>query len=560
MKLTISKKLWGGFSAVLVLLIIASVMSMWTTNDVSTRYDSLIDEEMERVSLVEKVEVIQKEMSTSVLEYLMFSKLSSVEKLEADYNQVMEIITSLSKDLNNKAAIELVEKLQEQSKQLFEANTEMIELKKVNGMYQKAASQSTQLNLEISEALVELKTIEEKSADQTRKELDTYVTMSNIITLLLTILSVVIGILVSHFISRSIARPIKKVTNGLAEIADGNLTIEPIVIKNRDEVGEMASTFNKMSNDLQRIVSGVRDSSMQLAANAEELSASSEESLASSQMVAKSAEAQMVASEEQVGQMNASMHSMTDLQEGVSQIASSNGDMLKATDGVRSLVTQGSSVVTNVASQMNTIHETFNETTEIMKNMAKHSNEIQNITSLITDISDQTNLLALNAAIEAARAGEYGKGFAVVAEEVRKLAEQSKNSASEIASMVQLIQSASSSAVKAITTGGEKVEEGITKTTESLNVFQQIETSVDDVVQKVESVTTAISHISEIASSVTDSVQQVQTLATHAADGASDTSAATEQQLAANEEISSSAQSLADLAEKLQNEVSHFRI
>ncbi|MCK1995994.1 methyl-accepting chemotaxis protein [Psychrobacillus psychrodurans] len=560
MKLTISKKLWGGFSAVLVLLIIASVMSMWTTNDVSTRYDSLIDEEMERVSLVEKVEVIQKEMSTSVLEYLMFSKLSSVEKLEADYKQVMEIITSLSKDLNNKAAIELVEKLQEQSKQLFEANTEMIELKKVNGMYQKAASQSTQLNLEISEALVELKTIEEKSADQTRKELDTYVTMSNIITLLLTILSVVIGILVSHFISRSIARPIKKVTNGLAEIADGNLTIEPIVIKNRDEVGEMASTFNKMSNDLQRIVSGVRDSSMQLAANAEELSASSEESLASSQMVAKSAEAQMVASEEQVGQMNASMHSMTDLQEGVSQIASSNGDMLKATDGVRSLVTQGSSVVTNVASQMNTIHETFNETTEIMKNMAKHSNEIQNITSLITDISDQTNLLALNAAIEAARAGEYGKGFAVVAEEVRKLAEQSKNSASEIASMVQLIQSASSSAVKAITTGGEKVEEGITKTTESLNVFQQIETSVDDVVQKVESVTTAISHISEIASSVTDSVQQVQTLATHAADGASDTSAATEQQLAANEEISSSAQSLADLAEKLQNEVSHFRI
>ena len=560
MKLTISKKLWGGFSAVLVLLIIASVMSMWTTNDVSTRYDSLIDEEMKRVSLVEKVEVIQKEMSTSVLEYLMFSKLSSVEKLEADYKQVMEIITSLSKDLNNKAAIELVEKLQEQSKQLFEANTEMIELKKVNGMYQKAASQSTQLNLEISEALVELKTIEEKSADQTRKELDTYVTMSNIITLLLTILSVVIGILVSHFISRSIARPIKKVTNGLAEIADGNLTIEPIVIKNRDEVGEMASTFNKMSNDLQRIVSGVRDSSMQLAANAEELSASSEESLASSQMVAKSAEAQMVASEEQVGQMNASMHSMTDLQEGVSEIASSNEEMLKATDGVRSLVTQGSSVVTNVASQMNTIHETFNETTEIMKNMAKHSNEIQNITSLITDISDQTNLLALNAAIEAARAGEYGKGFAVVAEEVRKLAEQSKNSASEIASMVQLIQSASSSAVKAITTGGEKVEEGITKTTESLNVFQQIETSVDDVVQKVESVTTAISHISEIASSVTDSVQQVQTLATHAADGASDTSAATEQQLAANEEISSSAQSLADLAEKLQNEVSHFRI
>lgn len=560
MKLTISKKLWGGFTAVLVLLIIASAMSMWTTYDISSKYDSLIDEEMEHVSLIEKVELIQKDTSTSVLEYLMFSKLTSVEKLENNYKQVTEITTSLSSDLKDTTSKELVEELQKKSKQLYESNNQIIEIKKKNGMYQKNASESTKLNLEIAEVLVKLKTNVEKRAEQTRDELNTNVGTANIVTLILTILSIVVGVLVSHFISRSIAKPITKVTNGLVEIADGNLTIEPIIIKNKDEVGEMATTFNKMSGDLQRIVSGVRDSSMQLAANAEELTASSEESLASSQMVAKSAEAQMLASDEQVNHMDASMQSMTDLQKGVSQIASSNDEMLKATDGVRSLVTQGSNVVTNVASQMDNIYTTFHETTEIMKNMAKHSDEIQNITSMITDISDQTNLLALNAAIEAARAGEYGKGFAVVAEEVRKLAEQSKNSAAEIAAMVQLIQTASSSAVKAITSGGEKVEEGLAQTTESLNVFHQIETSVDDVVQKVESVTIAISNIQEISSSVTESVQQVQSLATQAADGASDTSAATEQQLAANEEISTNAQFLADLAEKLQNEVSHFKI
>ncbi|WP_411747161.1 methyl-accepting chemotaxis protein [Psychrobacillus psychrotolerans] len=560
MKLTISKKLWGGFTAVLGLLIIASAMSMWTTYDISSKYDSLIDEELEHVSLIEKVELIQKDTSTSVLEYLMFSKLTSVEKLENNYKQVTEITTSLSSDLKDTTSKELVEELQKKSKQLYESNNQIIEIKKKNGMYQKNASESTKLNLEIAEVLVELKTNVEKRAEQTRDELNTNVGTANIVTLILTILSIVVGVLVSHFISRSIAKPITKVTNGLVEIADGNLTIEPIIIKNKDEVGEMATTFNKMSGDLQRIVSGVRDSSMQLAANAEELTASSEESLASSQMVAKSAEAQMLASDEQVNHMDASMQSMTDLQKGVSQIASSNDEMLKATDGVRSLVTQGSNVVTNVDSQMDYIYTTFHETTEIMKNMAKHSDEIQNITSMITDISDQTNLLALNAAIEAARAGEYGKGFAVVAEEVRKLAEQSKNSAAEIAAMVQLIQTASSSAVKAITSGGEKVEEGLAQTTESLNVFHQIETSVDDVVQKVESVTIAISNIQEISSSVTESVQQVHSLATQAADGASDTSAATEQQLAANEEISSNAQFLADLAEKLQNEVSHFKI
>jgi methyl-accepting chemotaxis protein len=394
----------------------------------------------------------------------------------------------------------------------------------------------------------------------TRAELENYEDKTAIALNIITVLAIVVGILISYFIGRSISKPIQKVTAGLEEIAKGNLAIEPIIIQNRDEVGVMATTFNKMSNDLQQIVSGVRDSSMQLAANAEELSASSEESLASSQMVAKSAEEQMVASEHQVNHMESSMSSMGALQQGVSEIAYSNDEMLQATDGVKILVTKGSSVVSEVADQMETIHTTFTETTEIMKNMAKHSDEIQNITSLITDISEQTNLLALNAAIEAARAGEYGKGFAVVAEEVRKLAEQSKNSASEIESMVQLIHTASGSAVKAITTGGDKVEQGLAKTTESLNVFNEIETSVGVVVQKVELVSTAIGQIQEMANSVTESAGKVQTLATQAADGASDTSAATEQQLAANEEISSNAQSLADLAEKLQNEVSHFKL
>lgn len=406
----------------------------------------------------------------------------------------------------------------------------------------------------------ELKQIQQDNMLKTREELNTYNDKINIFIIILAIASIIIGILVSYFISKGISNPIRKVTEGLEEIASGNLKVEPIVIKNKDEVGAMATTFNKMTSDLQRIVSNVRDSSMQLAANAEELSASSEESLASSQMVAKSAEEQMAASEEQVKHVEDSVRSMSEMQQGVSDISQNNKEMLEATDGVKKLVTKGSTVVSGVASQMNTIHETFKETTEIMNNMAKHSNEIQSITALITDISEQTNLLALNAAIEAARAGEYGKGFAVVAEEVRKLAEQSKNSASEIESMVKLIQSASSEAVKAITTGGDKVEDGLSKTTESLDVFNEIESSVEEVAVKVATVTTAIEHIKEMSSSVTASAQQVENLANHAAEGASDTSAATEQQLAATEEISTNAQTLATLAEKLQSEVSHFKI
>ncbi|SFQ53627.1 methyl-accepting chemotaxis protein [Psychrobacillus psychrotolerans] len=560
MKLTISKKMWFGFSAVLLLLVITSIITQIGTSMLTDRYKELLDDDIAKIDLVEEITVIQKDMATAILEFVMFGQREAVDKFDAEIEKGSVAARALIEKAPDAESMGLMKELQTETVKLFESNNKIIELKSANKPFEQYAASSSEINAGVLDILAELKQVQEGNLADTRADLEKFEANTSNLLILLTIAAIIIGILISYFIGKSISNPIQKVTKGLEEISNGNLAVEPIIIKNKDEVGTMAKTFNKMSSDLQQIVSSVRDSSMQLAANAEELSASSEESLASSQMVAKSAEEQMVASEQQVKHMESSMNSMEGLKHGVSEIASSNDEMLQATDGVQTLVTKGSSVVSEVANQMETIHTTFTETTEIMKDMAKHSDEIQNITSLITDISEQTNLLALNAAIEAARAGEYGKGFAVVAEEVRKLAEQSKNSASEIESMVKLIQTASGSAVKAITTGGDKVEQGLAKTTESLHVFQEIETSVVDVVNKVELVTSAIGQIQEMANSVTESAQQVQTIATHAADSASDTSAATEQQLAANEEISSNAQSLADLAEQLQNEVSHFKL
>ncbi|MFJ7970450.1 methyl-accepting chemotaxis protein [Psychrobacillus sp. NPDC096389] len=560
MKFTIGRKMWIGFLSVLILLILSSGLSIFATIDITNRYKTIIDEDMERVNNVEEIEKIQKAMATSILEFVMFGKESTIENFQGEIEKGSVSARKLIESVSDEKTLALMKDLETKTVALFESNDRIIELRRKNGNFAQYSANSVELNNEILSILDEIKKIQQDHVDQTKADLDAYIKMANTLTIILTISSVIIGAVVSYFISKNISKPIQKMTAGLTEIAAGNLAVKSIKIKNKDEVGDMATAFNKMAADLRNIVSNVRDSSMQLAANAEELSASSEESLASTQMVAKSAEGQMLASEEQMNHMDSSVKSIIELQQGIGQIAKNNEEMLQSTDGVQNLVTKGSSVVSDVASQMDTIHTTFNETTEIMKSMAKHSDEIQSITSLITDISEQTNLLALNAAIEAARAGEYGKGFAVVAEEVRKLAEQSKNSASEIGSMVQLIQSASGEAVKAITTGGTKVEEGLSKTTESIQVFKEIESGVGQVVLKVESVSAAIEQIHAMTESVTESVQQVQNLASIAADGANDTSAATEEQLAANEEITANAQTLADLAETLQAEVSHFKI
>ena len=562
MKWTIGKKMWFGFSAILLLLIVVAASTIGTMFNNSKEYKFLLDDRAVKVNLVNEIEIAQKDITRSLFDYLLFNTDASLKSVKEFEEKTNSLTAELHSNLYSPETLEMIEEFERKSAAFATNNDDIIaaKQKKDTMNINRLTAKSKSINAEMLKNLGEIEQFLQNDMDKTRAELTRFESNATMFVIFLSIIGVLVGIILAYFISKSISKPIQKVTAGLEEISKGNLLVDPITIKNKDEVGVMAVAFNKMSSDLQRIVSSVRDSSMQLAANAEELSASSEESLASSQMVARSAEGQMVASEQQVNHIETSVNSMMELKQGVGQISISNEEMLQATDGVRVLVTKGSTVVSDVATQMDTIHSTFKETTEIMQNMAKHSDAIQSITALITDISEQTNLLALNAAIEAARAGEYGKGFAVVAEEVRKLAEQSKNSASEIESMVQLIQSASGDAVKAITVGGDKVEEGLSKTTESLHVFNEIESSVGEVVLKVETVSAAIEQIHAMAESVTESAQQVQILASSASAGASDTSAATEEQLAVNEEISTSSQSLANLAEKLQSEVSHFKI
>lgn len=552
--------MWSGFSAVLVLLCVVSIVSVWTLIEVSTNYKSILDYEVRNVELAGEIEVIQKDMATAMLEYVAYRENTAIQNVDQLIEEGSVAARELIESITDEESLVLLEDLKVNTVQLFESNEIIINNMQANKEFDTEVAQSVQLNSFILGILGELKDIQKKNMEQNLMTIDNERQEAIGFIGIITCIVIISGVLISYFTSKSIARPIRKMTEGLKQVAAGNLLVEQVNIKNKDEIGDMAQSFNQMTVDLRSTLMSVQDSSMQLAANAEELSASSEESYASSQLVAKSAELQKSIGQEQMTAMTTSMQSLHNLTTDMVQIATDNHEMLDSTDEVKVLITKGAAVVTDVVKQMDTIHGTFKETTGIMNEMAKHSSDIQTITALITDISDQTNLLALNAAIEAARAGEYGKGFAVVAGEVRNLAEQSKKSATEIEVMVKVIQAASANAVNSIASGSERVEEGLAKTNESLVVFTDIEQGVSDVVHIVERVSTSIVGIQHHAGFVSENVANMQQLALNAVDQATDTSAATEQQLASNEEIASNAQSLANLAETLQMKVQQFKI
>ena len=560
MKHSISKKLWLSFSISIVLIILISAIGSFALESVDNRYEKILDRDVERIVHAKNLEIAQKDMATRVLEYVAINKTAARQEIEKEIEKGSVAASGLIELSKDAASLELLEDLKVKTVMLFESNNQIMDAKDKGQDMSAAQVTSMSLNSEVLTIIENIIEVQQQNIANTRAEIEKFQSTAFISMVSLTVLAVILALIISNYMSRHISKPVKEVTTALEEVAQGNLSIQPLHIKNKDEIGLMGNSFNKMLDDLRGIVSNVSDSSMQVAANAQELSASSQESLASSQMVAKSAEDQLATSSEQSNFMNASIVSMEELRTSVDQISGDNEQMLHATNEVKTLIDQGATSIQNVVDQMETIHETFVNTTTMMREMEQHSNSIQNITGLFTDIADQTNPLALNAAIEAARAGEHGKGFAVVAEEVRKLAEQSKNSATEIEGMVQQIQQTSNEATKTIITGGTKVNEGMDKTSESLHVFKNIESGISEVVYRVESVSAAVEEIQAMTGSVTESVKHVQQLATKTADTASDTSAATEQQLASTEEISHNAQALSDLAERLQHDVNHFKL
>ncbi|MGE7662225.1 methyl-accepting chemotaxis protein [Peribacillus sp. NPDC097197] len=562
MKLTVSKKLWGSFLSLLVFLLAIGTVYLLIIDDLNKQYTFLLDNRVKKTQLVDDLIINQQDYSNDIRGYMIYGDAKYLEGRSEKYDRFEGAYKELEKTMEKKEDRVLLEEAYKAKQKYTELSEEIIN----NVQKEKTqealviAKETSVLEETIIEKAIQLSDNQKVYMQEKRKEIDALVKdMLSFITLVI-IGGFILSIVMPTVLSRSITRPVRKLTAAIGEVAGGNLQVESIQVRNKDEIGEMAGAFNKMVNELKSIVSSMRDSSSQLAVQAEQMSASSEESLASSEMVAKTAEDNMQGTNQQVVIIENSVDSMNEMAAAVGRVTESNVDMLQSAETVNSLVREGSSSMNAVTKEMNHINSTIQDSAKIMEMMTSHSSDIQRVTALITDISDQTNLLALNAAIEAARAGDHGKGFAVVADEVRKLAEQSKLSASEIANMVSMIQDATKKGVESIKMGTKKAEDGLIASENSLQVFDQIKVAVGEVGKRIESASNAIEDIQAMTEEVGAGATSVKEIAVSAAERAHDTSAATEEQLAANEQITTGAQSLAILAENLQKEVSHFKI
>ncbi|TXR56488.1 methyl-accepting chemotaxis protein [Quadrisphaera setariae] len=230
-------------------------------------------------------------------------------------------------------------------------------------------------------------------------------------------------------VTRSVTRPLRRVTDVVTALADGDLT-GSCDLARRDELGVTADALDRALVALRRVLSGV-------AAQSDAVASASEQLRGTTAQIA-------AASEETSAQSSAVAGAVEEVSSGVQTVAAGAGEM---GDAIREIA-RSTEEATRVAGSA---VAAATAATETVTGLGEASRQIGDVVKVITSIAEQTNLLALNATIEAARAGEAGKGFAVVAAEVKELARATAAATEDVARRVETIQQGASGAVDAIT-------------------------------------------------------------------------------------------------------------
>lgn len=373
-------------------------------------------------------------------------------------------------------------------------------------------------------------------------------------------IATLLGIIVVLWFARRIANPINQVTNRMNVLANGDLTQESIKIKRKDEVGQLAGSLNLMQTKMKEIMKNISNASEVMSANSEELTQSSNEVKSGTELIAVTMEELSSGSEVQA-------HSATDLSMTMSEFAAKveavneHGESLKAASvKVLDMTNEGRQLMDGSTEQMAAIDQIVKDSVKNVNQLNTRSHEISKLVVVIKDIADQTNLLALNAAIEAARAGEQGRGFSVVAEEVRKLAEQTASSVTEITEIVHNIQEGFELVTRSLEHGYSEVEKGTLKIEETGKTFHHISQSIAEMTESFQNITVNMAQIQAGSQEMNGSIQEIAAAAEESAAGIEQTSASIQQTNSAMEEVALSSESLAKLAEELNEVVRQFKL
>ena len=364
----------------------------------------------------------------------------------------------------------------------------------------------------------------------------------------------------SLFMSRSIARPLIMISNRIGMLGSGNLDISIDEVKNKDEIGSLASSLNSTIASFRELIGNVKISADSVARNVNELGISVEQINSSMQQISTGIQQVSRGSQEQATRINEISKNVENITISINDTNKKMNTLVEFSNEVADTVRKSTNFAEQASRSLESMMNVRNESSSKMNILLEKTAKITTVLDVIQKIAEQTNMLALNAAIEAARAGEAGRGFAVVAEEVRALAINSSKASEEIAKIIEEIQNDAKSTAHIIDANAKEVGEGKAVIEQCIRGLENIASKVQEMVRLINGVSSQLQEQINSIDDINKSISEIAAVSEENASATEEVTAAVEEQSAALHIITEKIQELIRLNEDLKRSIARFKL
>ncbi|MFB6113224.1 MAG: methyl-accepting chemotaxis protein [Halodesulfurarchaeum sp.] len=349
-------------------------------------------------------------------------------------------------------------------------------------------------------------------------------------------------------------------TRTISRVADGDLTERLEDSVDDQAMQEVATAFNEMVDEWEAMIGDLLAFSRQVAAESTQVQTNADEVRDASEDISESVQEISAGVDEESRRLDTASGEAENLSATIEEITASADNVATLTDETAEIGSEGRDAAGAAETEMDALEDQSEEVSDAVETLSDTIEEISEITDVILDIAEQTNILALNAGIEAARAESGGDGFAVVAEEVKSLAEETKESAEDIEALIDDVQTESERTVEEIGDMRDRVESSAETVETATDAFERMAENVAEINTSIKEVNDATAEQAESMQDVVAMIEEIATISDQTANEAETVAAAAQEQSATLNQVAENTDDLAANANDLEASLAEFTV